>query len=125
MSSTLMYAARSRSTANTRPQVVFPAAGPPVMLSSCIGRWVAQFARRPQVYVTRSQKPLALAKSRRGAGMNIKQRLPRWAVVLGVAAALATGCGDGEPSSARTDATAESTSGYRTPEERVPSGPGN
>lgn len=42
--------------------------------------------------------------------MYTKQRLPRWAVVLGVAAAFATGCGDDDLSSTRTDATAVSTS---------------
>jgi outer membrane protein assembly factor BamB len=40
----------------------------------------------------------------------MKQRLPRWAVVLAVAATLVIGCSDDEQSSTRTDATAESTS---------------
>jgi outer membrane protein assembly factor BamB len=40
--------------------------------------------------------------------MYTKQRLPRWAVVLGVAAAFASGCGD-DLSSTRTGATAIST----------------
>lgn len=42
--------------------------------------------------------------------MSKKRRLLRWAVALGAAVALATGYGDGEPSSARTDDTAGSTS---------------
>lgn len=41
--------------------------------------------------------------------MYTKQRLPRWAVVLGVAAAFATGCGDDDLSATRTDATASTS----------------